>query len=126
MAELKADDNGGPSSPTNNGGGGSGGGVNMHLPRRRSTANLSEIAEDDQMSIPDSEGNYGVAAMNDAENNTPPHQSSTTAAAVPTLFQRSGDVGSLGGLVAMDAVRESSSDKHQNENANRCLICLSE
>ena len=119
MAELKADDNGGAASPTNNGGGGSGGGVgggvNIHLPRRRSTANLSEIAEDDQLSIPDSEGNLS----------TPPRQTSTTAA-VPTLFQRSGVVGSLGGLVAMDAVRESSSDRHQNENANRCLICLSE
>lgn len=118
MAELKADDS------TNAGGGGGG---NNFIPRRRSTANLSEIGEDDQMSIPDSEGgNYG-AAMNDARTSTlssPSRQSSTRA--VPTLFQRSGVVGTMGGLVAMDAVRESSSDKHQNDNANRCLICLSE
>mmetsp|Transcript_15127 Transcript_15127/g.25528 ORF Transcript_15127/g.25528 Transcript_15127/m.25528 type:complete len:893 (-) Transcript_15127:353-3031(-) len=121
MAELRADDKGG-TSPTNNGGGGG----NNNIPRRRSTANLSEIADDDQMSIPDSEGNYGVA-MNDARASvlsTPSRQSS--ASAVPTLFQRSGVVGTLGGLVAMDAVRESSSDKHQNDNANRCLICLSD
>jgi len=116
MAELKADDRNKV-----------GGGGNNCIPRRRSTANLSEIGEDDQQSIPDSEGNY-AAAMNDARASilsSPSRQSSTTAA-VPTLFQRSGVVGAMGGLVAMDAVRESSSDKHQNDNANRCLICLSE
>ena len=122
MEELKADDKGGASK-------GGGGGGNNYLPSRRSTANLSEIGEDDQMSIPDSsEGNCGVAMMNDARAgilSSPSRQSS--AAAVPTLFQRSGVVGGMmGGLVAMDAVRESSSDNHQNDNANRCLICLSE
>lgn len=125
MAELKAGENNGGSSPNSGGGGG---GSNINLPRRRSTANLSEIADDDQMSIPDSDGNYAMS-MNDAKASilsSPPRQSSTTTTAVPTLFQRSGVVGTLGGLVAMDAVRESSSDNHQNENANRCLICLSE
>ena len=127
MAELKADNSKSASGSNQSGG------TNNHLPRRRSTANLSEIGEDDQISIPDNEGNSGgIIATNDMTrssilSSSPSRQSS--ASAVPTLFQRSGVVGGMmGGLAAMDAVRESSSDRHlhQNDNANRCLICLSE
>lgn len=127
MAELKADNSKSASGSNQSGG------TNNYLPRRRSTANLSEIGEDDQISIPDSEGNSaGIIATNDMArasilSSSPSRQSS--ASAVPTLFQRSGVVGGMmGGLAAMDAVRESSSDRHihQNDNANRCLICLSE
>lgn len=127
MAELKADNSKSASGSNQSGG------TNNHLPRRRSTANLSEIGEDDQISIPDNEGNSGgIIATNEMTrssilSSSPSRQSS--ASAVPTLFQRSGVVGGMmGGLAAMDAVRESSSDRHrhQNDNANRCLICLSE
>jgi hypothetical protein len=128
MAELKADTAKGEmnlSSSSNNGGAGG----TSYLPRRRSTANLSEIGEDDQISIPDSDGNGFIAACDFARANilASPSRQRSTAATVPTLFQRSGVVGGMiGGLFALDAVRESSSDNHRNDNANRCLICLSE
>ena len=125
MAELSANDNEVAGTSLVNRGSGGGGGMN-NLPRRRSTANLSEIGEEDQLSNPDSEGNQRVG-MNDIRSSiASSHPSQCTTTPVPTLFQRSGVVETLGGLAVMDAVRESSSDKHHNDNANRCLICLSE